>query len=73
MRDGDISDRQISGSGLGLAIARGIVEAHHGRIWVEDADHGSGAKFMIELPISESSQCSGRTVRHVRGAMTGRS
>ncbi|HEV2904309.1 MAG TPA: ATP-binding protein [Pyrinomonadaceae bacterium] len=54
MRDGDISDRQVSGSGLGLAIARGIVEAHHGRIWVEDAEHGSGAKFVIELPISVS-------------------
>lgn len=52
MRDGDISDRQVSGSGLGLAIARGIVEAHHGRIWVEDAEHGSGAKFVIELPIA---------------------
>ena len=23
------------GSGLGLAIARGFVEAHHGKIWVE--------------------------------------
>lgn len=50
MRDGDISDRQTKGSGLGLAIARGIVEAHHGRIWVEDAE-GNGAKFVIELPI----------------------
>jgi two-component system sensor histidine kinase KdpD len=36
---------------MGLAIARGIVDAHHGRIWVEDAEDGHGAKFVIELPI----------------------
>lgn len=52
MRDGDVSDRNPAGSGLGLAIARGIVEAHYGRIWVEDAENGSGAKFVIELPMS---------------------
>ena len=51
MRDGDVSNRRVSGSGMGLAIARGIVEAHHGRIWVEDAENGTGAKFVIELPI----------------------
>lgn len=51
MRDGDVSDRP-GGSGLGLAIARGIVQAHHGRIWVEDAEGGTGAKFVIELPIN---------------------
>lgn len=50
MRDGDVSDRS-AGTGLGLAIARGIAEAHHGRIWVEDAENGRGAKFMIGLPI----------------------
>ena len=50
-RDGDVLNRRAGGSGLGLAIARGIVEAHHGRIWVEDVEHGTGAKFVIELPI----------------------
>ena len=52
MRDGDVSDRRVAGSGMGLAIARGIVEAHGGRIWVEDAGGASGAKFVIELPIN---------------------
>ena len=52
MRDGDVSDRRAAGSGMGLAIARGIVEAHHGHIWVEEADSHSGAKFVIELPIN---------------------
>jgi two-component system sensor histidine kinase KdpD len=35
--------------GLGLAISKGIVEAHHGRIWVEDTS-GGGATFVIALP-----------------------
>ena len=56
MRDGDVSDRRVSGTGMGLAIARGIVEAHHGRIWVEDAEGGKGARFVIELPINSLSQ-----------------
>ena len=50
-RDGDIGKRAPAGSGMGLAIARGIIEAHHGRIRVEAAEGGTGAKFVIELPI----------------------
>ena len=38
------------GVGLGLAIARSIVEAHHGRIWVEDHG-GAGATFRLALPV----------------------
>jgi signal transduction histidine kinase/GAF domain-containing protein len=38
-------------TGLGLAICRGIVEAHHGRIWVETAP-GGGACFVFVLPIA---------------------
>ncbi len=39
------------GSGLGLAIARGLVEAHGGRIWVENRPEG-GARFSFTLPAS---------------------
>jgi len=35
--------------GLGLTIAKGIVEAHKGRLWVEDTPDG-GATFVLALP-----------------------
>ncbi len=37
------------GVGLGLAICREVVQAHGGRIWVEDAPAG-GARFVVALP-----------------------
>jgi len=38
------------GIGLGLAIAKGIVEAHKGRIWAESLER-QGASFHIILPL----------------------
>ncbi len=38
-----------SGAGLGLAIARGLVEAHGGRIWAEQRA-GGGARIVFALP-----------------------
>jgi signal transduction histidine kinase len=37
------------GSGLGLAIAKGIADAHRGRVWVE-SEVGQGTTFYLELP-----------------------
>jgi len=38
----------IKGTGLGLTITKGIIEAHHGKIWVENSKEG--AVFSFTLP-----------------------
>ncbi|GBD12376.1 Sensor histidine kinase ResE [bacterium HR24] len=43
---------QSRGSGLGLAVAKGLVEAHGGRMWAENRP-GGGARFIFTLPIGE--------------------
>jgi K+-sensing histidine kinase KdpD len=39
-----------AGLGMGLAIARGIVEAHKGRIWIESGPDGHGTRVFLAIP-----------------------
>ena len=45
------------GPGLGLAIARGIVNAHHGRIWLQSPGHDEvtnpGTTVYMRLPVNK--------------------
>ena len=41
-----------AGFGLGVAVARGLIEAHGGRIWAENRP-GGGARFTFTLPVSD--------------------
>ncbi|MGM9320505.1 ATP-binding protein [Deinococcus aquaticus] len=46
----DSRSRDQGGAGLGLSIARGLVDAHGGRIWLE-SEVGRGTTAHVELPI----------------------
>lgn len=52
MRDGDAVP-QRRGSGMGLAIAKGIVEAHGGKIWLEEVEGLTGTRVSMLLPTGD--------------------
>jgi two-component system sensor histidine kinase KdpD len=43
------------GTGLGLTIARGFVEAHGGKLWLEEGSD-TGARFVFTLPVGGGSR-----------------
>jgi signal transduction histidine kinase len=50
-RGKDTSRLHVGGTGLGLYVGKNIIEAQHGRIYVESEGAGKGSKFIVELPI----------------------
>jgi len=45
--------RRHGGMGLGLSIARGLIEAHGGRIWAESPGPDQGSTFYVSLPLAD--------------------
>jgi signal transduction histidine kinase len=39
--------------GMGLAIAKGIIEAHDRKIWIESGARGKGTRVLFTLPIGD--------------------
>jgi signal transduction histidine kinase len=47
------SEQKINGLGIGLYVTKQIVEAHHGKIYIE-SEIGKGATFVVELPLEQT-------------------
>ncbi len=46
-------DRAHGGSGIGLAITKALVEAHGGSVRAESEGAGTGARFVVVLPLAD--------------------
>ncbi|BCB27428.1 hypothetical protein SKTS_23140 [Sulfurimicrobium lacus] len=42
---------KIDGTGLGLAISRSMIEANHGKIWLDNS-YAAGARFCFSVPLN---------------------
>lgn len=58
-RQGDATGARAGGLGLGLTIVSNLVQLHGGSIRAESAGLGTGATFIVELPLSGPSERDG--------------
>ncbi|MGC4001596.1 MAG: ATP-binding protein [Anaeromyxobacter sp.] len=59
-------ERTRGGLGLGLAMVKGLVELHGGTVEVRSAGAGSGAEFVVKLPLAQG----GPAARTAHGPVT---
>jgi two-component system sensor histidine kinase KdpD len=53
VRGAPMGSGRAEGIGMGLSIARGIVEAHGGRIFIEDGVGGKGTRVTFTVPVGD--------------------
>ena len=46
--------RRHGGVGLGLSIVSSLVQLHHGEVYADSAGQGTGATFVVRLPLSRT-------------------
>src|SRR3990167_4019703 len=51
-RDENSLKVNINSTGFGLSFVKGVVEAHHGRVWAESAGVNQGTTLFMELPVN---------------------
>ena len=44
-----------NGVGLGLTVVYGIIQRHHGKIWLQ-SEKDKGTTFFMELPVTQSGE-----------------
>lgn len=49
-----VGSQDRSGGGLGLAICRMIIQAHEGRVWMENTDYGPRFSFVLPVYTAKS-------------------
>lgn len=56
--------RTHGGMGIGLSIAKGLIEAHGGKVWAESPGPGKGSTFKVLLPYIDTSALQALNRKH---------